>query len=213
MLGFAPSYRDAAAGTFVIHPTTHLHGALMATWVLLFIAQTGLAASGSLARHRTLGLAGLGIAPLAWASMVVAARRPLVGEPLPLPPFLYDVLLIELLGIVLFASFVVWALAARRTPAIHKRVMVFTLAVPLQAAVDRIRWLPDLGLPRHWGTDVYIYILVLPLVIFDLVSLGRVHRATLRCLAALFAGHVVVNVLWGAPAWRDVAAAVVTAMR
>ncbi len=50
-----------------------------------------------------------------------------------------------------------------------------------------------------------IYGLLLPLFLFDLVSGGRIHRVTWIGITALFAGHVAVNLLWGAPLWHQFA--------
>ena len=67
--GFAPSYLDHVAGTFRIHWFAHVHGGLMGSWILLYIAQASLAASGSLRLHRKLGIGGICLAALAWLSL------------------------------------------------------------------------------------------------------------------------------------------------
>ena len=213
VFGFVPSYQDYLAGTFSIHPLAHIHGAIMASFVVLFLAQTGLAAAGSVRTHRRLGLLSVGLAPLMWISMVAVARRPLVAENLPVDHFLYDVLLIELLAIGLFPVYFVWGFLARRMPPAHRRLMVFTILVILPAGIDRIRWLPHLGLPTHWGKDIYLYALLAPLVLYDVVSVGRIHRVTLIATAGLVAGHMIVNALWGTPAWHQLAFALTNAVR
>lgn len=52
-------------------PLVHLHGALFTGWVLLFIAQTALAASHRVAVHRRLGMVG---ALLAAAMILVEGK-------------------------------------------------------------------------------------------------------------------------------------------
>lgn len=216
-VGFAPSYSEHFTGTYRIHPIAHVHGALMTAWLILFIAQASLAASGAVNLHRKLGLTSLVLAPLMWVSMLVTTWRPLVAEALPVDHFLFDVVLVQLLMILLFPLFVTWGILARRRPGTHKRLMIFATVVLLQAAIDRMhfgmRWLPDIGLPTHWGADVYVYVLLLPLFAFDFLSMRRIHRVTLICAAALLGGHVVVNGLFGSPAWHRFAFDLTNAMR
>jgi hypothetical protein len=203
--GFLPSYIRYFAGTRDIHWVAHLHGAVMSAWLLLFVIQSSLAASGSLRLHRTLGFVGTAVAGVVWASMCVAMVRVRVALNPPVSSFLWDVLLIELLLVILLPIFVTCGVRARRVPLAHKRFMVFAFAVPLQAAIDRIRWLPDLGLPRHWDKDFYVYGLLLPLVVFDILSSGRVHRVTAVGFVTVVLGHVVVNLFWGSAAWHRAA--------
>jgi len=201
ILGFTPSYLHYLAD---IHWFAHVHGGLMSAWLLLYITQSSLAASGSLRLHRKLGLGGIWLGALIWLSMCTVSVRVRLAFSPAVDSFLWDVLLIELLNIVLLPIFVTWGFLARREPRTHKRLMVFSMAVPLQAAIDRIRWLPDFGLPNHWGADIYVYGLLLPLLLFDLVSSGRIQRVTWIGITALFAGHVAVNLLWGAPLWPSI---------
>ena len=214
VVGFAPNFRDHLAGTYEIHPLAFVHGAIMTAWLALFIAQTSLAASGSMKLHRKLGIASLGLASLIWISMIIATRRPLVAEALPMGHFLFDVLLVQLMVIILFPLYFICGFLARRQPDTHKRLMIFSIAVILQAATDRMYWLlPTFGLPDHWGQDMYVYALLLPLFVFDFVSIGRIHRVTLICTATLISGHAVLNALWGSPAWHHFAFTVTNAMR
>jgi hypothetical protein len=212
-IGFTPSYQAHFAGVYHIFPIAHIHGALMAIFLLLFVAQSYLVASGNITLHRKIGAASLVLAPLAWISMLLATRRPLVAEVLPVDHFLFDVLLVQLMLIVLFPVLFTWAIRARRNPAIHKRVMVFLIVVILQVAIDRMRWLPTFHLPKHFGSDIYVYLLLLPLLVFDLITLGRIHKATLICLAILLAGHVGVSILFESPSWHRLAFDLTNRMR
>ena len=62
-IGFAPTYwLPLASGTFPSLPVIHFHGMLFFTWTLYFAFQTWLAASGRIARHRTVGMIGVSLA-------------------------------------------------------------------------------------------------------------------------------------------------------
>ena len=62
-LGFAPTYWcRSPAERSPPAPVVHFHGLLFFTWSLYFVFQTWLAASGRIARHRTLGMIGVSLA-------------------------------------------------------------------------------------------------------------------------------------------------------
>src|SRR6266567_8574708 len=62
-LGFAPTYwLPLATGSFSATPVVHFHGLLFFAWTLYFVLQTWLAASGRVARHRTVGMIGVSLA-------------------------------------------------------------------------------------------------------------------------------------------------------
>ncbi len=212
-VGFTPSYQAHFAGQYHIFPIAHIHGALMAMLLFLFLAQTYFVASDNMALHRKFGMASLIIAPLAWASMLLATRRPLVAEILPIDHFLFDVLLVQLMLIILFPLLFAWGILARRKPEIHKRVMVFLILIILQVSIDRMRWLPNFDLPKHFGSDIYVYLLLLPLLIFDLITIGRIHKTTLICLTILLAAHLGVSLLFGSTSWHKFAFNVTNLMR
>ena len=55
-LGFAPTYwLPLANRSFSASPVVHFHGLLFFAWSLYFVFQSWLAASGRVARHRTIG--------------------------------------------------------------------------------------------------------------------------------------------------------------
>ena len=56
VLGFTPDYQLISSGAVYVHWFLHVHGAIMTSWILVFLAQAVLAASGNLKFHRKLGL-------------------------------------------------------------------------------------------------------------------------------------------------------------
>lgn len=70
--GFAPSYwAPLAVGSFHASPMTHVHGAILFSWPLFYLAQTAWVAAGRTPRHRAWGLAGISLFTLVIASIVV----------------------------------------------------------------------------------------------------------------------------------------------
>ena len=117
IVGFTPSYIDFVKGETSIDPIVHVHGVLMASWLGIFITQTWLAADGSIARHRALGLTATGLAALVWISMCVMTVHALQKANFPQDDFLVDVLLVQLYTIILFPVFFIWGFLARGNPA------------------------------------------------------------------------------------------------
>lgn len=79
---FVPVFLKFAAGTFPIAWGLNVHGALMAAWLALFLAQALLASTGRLALHRKLGAFGIVLGFPVWAFMVLVEIRSKVVHPL-----------------------------------------------------------------------------------------------------------------------------------
>jgi len=61
--GFTPTYwAPLATRSFTGAPILHLHGLLFSAWMVFFIVQTTLVATGRIERHRMLGLLGVSLA-------------------------------------------------------------------------------------------------------------------------------------------------------
>ncbi|MFC6646160.1 hypothetical protein ACFQBQ_11315 [Granulicella cerasi] len=65
VVGFAPSYFLRGA-VFATLPSllVHLHGAAFSSWIILFVVQSSLVATGNIRLHRKLGYAGAVLAAL-----------------------------------------------------------------------------------------------------------------------------------------------------
>lgn len=201
--GFTPSYMDFSAGTFQIDAVVHLHGVIMASWLGLFLTQALFAATGRMGNHAILGRASIVLAGVAWASMWIMTFHAFVRATFPDAEFLVSVLLAQLEMIVLFPLFFLWGFLARGEPDWHRRLMILATAVTLQAAVDRMFWLPGFDLPAFWDHALRLYVIVLsPLYVFDILTLGRFHRATAYGTGMLLTVHILVSALWVDEGWH-----------
>ena len=203
-LGFLPSYFHRAAELPPLTLLYQLHGALFTAWIVLLVAQTALVAGHRTDIHRTLGIAGATLAAVVFivgvAVSVETLRRnggPPGGDP-------RKFFAIPLGDIIVFGVLVSVAVLQRQQSDTHKRLMLLATVSLLTAAVGRfLRQMGMGGAPNlFYGTDA----LVLALIIYDLVSRGRVHPAT------LWGGAMVVGfkpllyyALAGTPAWLAVA--------
>lgn len=214
--GFAPGYLRYFAGAQDIHWFAHLHGALMGAWLCLYVAQATLAASGRVELHRALGLVGAVLGAVIWISMCVASVRVRLALDPPVDSFLWDVFAREVVLAASFPALFVSAILARRNPAVHKRLMTFATAILLQAAIDRLPMLRALAVYSPGFRLLYplcLYALIAPLVVFDVATDRRVHRATLAGIGLMLIGHVTEASLAGSGAWHELAHGLFTSLQ
>jgi FtsH-binding integral membrane protein len=176
LLGFLPSYFHRSAELPPLTPLYQLHGALFTAWIILVVAQTALVAGRRTDLHRTLGAAGAVLAAVVFVVGVVVSVESLrrnAGPPGGDPRKFFT---IPLGDIIVFGVLVGAAVLQRQQSDTHKRLMLLATISLLTAAVGRfLRQVGMGGAPNlFYGTDVF----VLALVIYDLVSRGRVHPAT-----------------------------------
>jgi hypothetical protein len=205
-IGFAPSFYDHFTGELTIPAAVHVHGAVMFSWLILFTTQANLAARANMRLHRRLGWIAVGAAAAIVISMSVATVMALQRFDPEQMGFLVQPLLIQLGSIAVFPIFVAWAVAMRRQPMWHKRLMALATMVLVQAALDRMHWMPETSLPMFWHAGLRLYVLLLlPLLLFDALTLKRIHPATLAGAAIVVAMHAVVSFYWTQEGWRQLA--------
>jgi hypothetical protein len=185
VLGFAPTYwLPVARGSFPSMPVIHFHGLLFFAWTLYFVFQTWLAASGQVARHRTLGLIGVSLATamtiFGFLAAVNAMKR---SAAVGLTDEGIAFAIVPLSGILFFAVVVTLAVAATRRPEIHKRLMLLASISVLDAAVARwfLTFLAPPGPPGPPPVPVTIppafvaYLLLVAAIVYDWRTRGRPH--------------------------------------
>ena len=116
----------------------HIHGAAFTCWILLLVTQTSLVAAHRTAIHRKLGLAGFFLACAMVVLGVLAGTDNLLrahdvaGRD---PKMFYIVPLTDML---LFGTFIYFALRARLNPPAHKRYIFLATTALLVAAIARL---------------------------------------------------------------------------
>jgi hypothetical protein len=179
-LGFGPTYylRPLFRPERALSQVLHLHGFVFTVWVVLFVVQAALVSARRVDLHRRLG-----VAAAAWAALMLpvgaaAALNVAAAAAGPLAVELRRFLAVQAFDLGVFATLVVAGIATRRNLQAHKRCMLLATVSLLPPAVARLPFPPDLP-----GGIVTIFVLsdlaVLPLVVFDLKTLGRVHPATI----------------------------------
>lgn len=174
--GFGKTYYlKTVFGTPALSTLLHVHGAVMSSWILLFIVQAKLVDARRIDLHRKLGMVGalvatavLVVGPLA---AITAARLGRTPGP---PPLIF--LVVPIGDMVVFATLVGTGLWFRERADLHKRLMLLSCVGMLGAAIARIpiELLAKAGPLAYFGiTDL----LVLSCLAYDWRIHRRVHPA------------------------------------
>ena len=202
--GFAPTYFLRSSALTPLTPLYHFHGAVFTTWFVLFIVQSSLVAGGRADIHRRVGLFGAILAALMVVLGVIVSIDTLranvdAGGPVDARMLLS----IPLGSIVVFAMLVTAAVALRHRTDFHKRLMLLASVSMLSAAIGRI--FPQVGIAigpvALVGLFVATDLFVAALAVYDYVSRGRVHAATLWGGALVIAFKPLLLALSSTPPW------------
>jgi hypothetical protein len=192
--GFTPNSIAILSGTKTNPPLIiHFHAAAMSSWLLLLAAQATLVASNNTHIHKRLGMVSIVLAPII-VFLMLAIKIPL---------FLNSDFattaggVIQIKRISLFSIFYVWAFLLRQTDsAAHKRLMFLATLVVIDAAFNRLLWLPTFGLENiRLVRNVYQLVLLAPLLVYDIFKLGRIHSVNIIGSCLLIAFMIVASAL------------------
>jgi hypothetical protein len=223
LVGFIPDSLNILAAVEAgqrppLPPVLHAHAVVMAAWLLLVLTQTSLVATGRTAQHRKLGLVGMVLAPLL-AVMMIAVTRSAWSMLAAVPPgampaealagtksFIANLLLEQIRTVAVFSALITWALVVRkRDPQTHKRLIILATLIPLPAAIDRMTWLPGTLPDSPISVWLYSLLWLLPVLVYDVVRRGRVHRAYVIGIALNVPFVLASYLLWGTAWWQAAA--------
>jgi hypothetical protein len=138
--GFIPSYwARLAAGGFRPPPIVHIHGALLFSWTLFYLAQTGWVASGRVTAHRSWGLLGISLFTLLICSIVILKitlmrlddARGFGDESRRFAAVIFC-------GVPVMIGMFAAAIANVHRPEIHKRLMYSLMTAMMVPAIARV---------------------------------------------------------------------------
>lgn len=140
LLGFWPRYFGPLILKGDLHPVPiiHLHAFVFTGWLILFITQAWLAASGRIATHMKIGRYLIW-----WGALILIVGWATAFDRFGARVALGDIegaqrrLLAPLTDLLFFAPFLVAAWFYRRKPEIHKRLIIVATSTLLIAAVHR----------------------------------------------------------------------------
>ncbi len=200
LLGFARSYfLRSQYFPSPLAPVAQIHGALFVSWILLFIVQSVLIANRRTSLHRRVGIVGGFLA----VAMVVA------GSTIALVSLRYNFshgnlralsfFAIPMGNMIVFPILVAAAIAWRRRPETHKRLMLLATISILDAAIARwpISFMSNGPIAFFAIADLYL----LSGVVFDLASRKSVHPAYVWGGLLLVGSQILRLAIWHTAAW------------
>ena len=200
--GFAPTfYLRPYFDTRPLIPLLVFHGIVFTAWLALLVIQTTLVAANRTRIHRRLGIAGgaLAVLMIMIGTTTAIIRAKLAPPPLEgLSPLVF--LTIPLGDMLVFAILVGAAFYFRRRADVHKRLMLLATIAILPAAVARLpfAFIQQYGALAFFGlSDLFI----VPCLIYDCVTRGRPHRATILGGALVIISHPLRLVIGNTHAW------------
>lgn len=187
LTGFAPSLYESLVLGVSRHWVIHLHAAVFLGWLALLIGQAVLAARGHIALHRRIGNVGIayGVAVLVLglvAGLLVPVNYVEAGIwPLDRGASFLATIFADM---ALFGGFFGAAIAYRRRPEIHKRLMLLAAVALALPGVARIWFIASMlaGEPDATALVTLSAVWLLPVLAamaYDLATSRRVHPAYL----------------------------------
>ena len=201
-IGFLPTYFQAGMLRAPLpSPILHVHGAIFTLWMLLFLVQAALISARRVKWHRSLGTIAFCLPPVMIVLGVIAAidalhRGVQIGPLEPAVSFAIPMIDIASFTVVIYAA---WR--ARRRPEAHKRLILLATIGLTEAAFGRFPW-AQMGYPPAAGAVTGLGIMVLLVIVYDLVSLHRIHRSTMWAAPLVFVAGALAVPIGMTPAWR-----------
>ena len=203
-LGFSKTYYGVGMVRAQLPATIiHVHAVVMTLWLLTLVVQTSLVSVRKVKLHMAIGLWGFGLAcimpVIGFMAGVNSLRRNMS------PPWSHltalTFFIIPVAAVLTFTILAAFAYKLRRRPDYHKRLIFIATFALMDAAIGRFPY--TLGIAASPLAQT-IWLLSFPaiIVVYDLVTLRRIHRATwtaslFLAFAFLLGDFVFANLLAG----------------
>ncbi len=181
--GFWPSYFGPLVSGGVTRPwIIHVHGVIFVGWMALLLAQVSLVAMGRVRLHRRVGNIGIAYGVLV---LVIGLAVSFVAPVLHVRAGEWTLdraagfILLPLVDMVLFAGFFGAAIAYRRVPETHKRLILAATVALAFAAVARMSFRSPLVFLLVWLSPLFAA------MAFDVFTRKRVHPVHFVSVAVL----------------------------
>ena len=214
VIGFGEDYHTFYTQHITVNWFAHVHGVLLTGWLLVFLTQAILVVKGNLKFHRQLGQFSVVLGVLVWISMGIVIFHAHIGYPLH-SNISWAIVMLLFMTMNLFGLFFTWAVIKRKNAAAHKRLLFLATLVLIAAGFNRIllyggidptlHWLSISGIanvslsgmPNMSAILLYDDLLLIPLFIYDFVTLRSIHKITLIGVGFIVGIHITVTILWG----------------
>ena len=183
-------------------PLFHVHGAIATAWFVAMIVQPALIARGQVRLHMKLGwfLTGLAVLMTVFGLLVGVAAMERGAVAAAIDPRKFFA--IPFFAALMFGGTVAAAIAWRRHPETHKRLILLSSGAIIDAPIGRLFPPLDYGLAPLFAGPLLV---ILAGVLHDKSTRGRVHRAWIVGGTVVMLLHVARIAVMFVPAWVDFA--------
>lgn len=209
--GFAPSFylKPVIHAPPPLSMLTVVHGVVFTAWMILFVTQASLIATGRAALHRQLGMMGAllfgAMITLGFATAITAGR---LGHVPPGAPAPLAFMALPLISFAVTGALVAAALWNRRRSAWHKRLMLAALFSMTGPGTGRLAIPLGFAEQGVWIAVVVSELLLAAAIAYDYMTHKRVHPAYWWSAGAFSFIHI--SLLWAfsSPDWLAFARAI-----
>ena len=210
LIGFAPSFfLRPVFNPPPLLPYLYLHGAFLTGWFVWLVAQTWWIRSNNTVLHRRLGYVGAGYGLLVIGGGLLAvlnevshdlslgitfdttidAEDPALGQGITYLAYISHEVWVSLGDLSLFTLLFGAAILLRGCTGIHKRLMLLAALPLVTPALGRISRWDVMGGEGGPFVNIALLILVAAIILHDLLSLKKIHAATLCAMVAALLLH------------------------
>lgn len=205
IIGFAPTYylKFAFSNAPLPSPLVHIHGALMTTWILLFMTQVFLIRSTRVRIHQRLGIFAIvlavGILIVGLLTGTASAAR---GSAVPgMSPLAF--MIVPIGDVIVFAILFGAAIYYRKDARTHKRLMLLTVLNFLPPGLGRFPTEAANSPLFFWGVPA---VLAIGFLVYDTWRSGRLNKVFLAGVVLLIGSFVFRLAVAESQPWLRIAA-------
>jgi hypothetical protein len=212
LMGFVPAAAKRYAGhaDYPAPLILKLHAVAFSAWMVLLTAQIALIRVRRPQLHMKLGMIGVGLVPVMAATGFFAevySQRFRFAH----PPNSQAFFIIPIYYVIAFSALASAALAMRKDPPAHKRLILLATSIIVGAAYGR--WwgtgLYNLFGDGLLGVLVYTYagadLILAAALAYDWRTRGRIHPVYEIAVPAILAGQIATSFIYHSPKWLPIA--------
>jgi hypothetical protein len=211
IMGFLPAATKRLGGhaDYPAPLILQVHAVAFSAWMALLTAQIALIRARRPQLHMKLGLTAIGLIPLmavsAFLSEVYSQRfRSAQSDE-------REFFIIAIFYVIAFTTLAGTAIAARKTPSAHKRLILLATTIIVGAAYGR--WwgaaLFNVFGDGYGGMLIYTYagtnLLLAAALGYDWLTRGRLHPVYEVAVPAILAGEIATTIIYHSPTWVPIA--------
>lgn len=217
LMGFVPAAAKRMAGTadYPAPLILQIHAFAFTAWMLLLTAQIALIRTRRPKLHMKLGLVAFALVPI---MAISGSLSELYGQRFRLthqPPGDLPFLIIAIFDVVFFTALACAAVAARKHPAAHKRLILLATTIIVGAAYAR--WWADplynLFGEGYGGLFIYTFtgadLLLAGAVGYDWLTRKRIHPVYQVAVPLILLGEMATTIIYHSPRWLPIARLIV----